>query len=154
LPLQPAPGFVSQHRGALQLVELVNNRKKNKRRACCGAILGRITGVAALLGRLAFEHPIRGEWRIADTKKPRRGFPPGAHFLSFNFTNILIWGFVSTGRQPKLNTLCAVPARSSDVRYRGKPVTLGTSAIHIILDRSRSASWSQGRGLLPIASPF
>jgi hypothetical protein len=35
--------------------------------------------------------------RIADMKKPRRGFPPGAHFLSFNFTNILIWGSGSTG---------------------------------------------------------
>jgi hypothetical protein len=29
-------------------------------------------------------------------KKPRRGFPPGALFVSFNFVNILIWGFVST----------------------------------------------------------
>ena len=28
-------------------------------------------------------------------KKPRRGFPPGAHFVSFNFGNNPIWGGMS-----------------------------------------------------------
>ncbi len=30
------------------------------------------------------------------TKKPRRGFPPGAHFVSFNFANRTFRRFVST----------------------------------------------------------
>ena len=33
-------------------------------------------------------------------KKPRRGFPPGAHFVSFNFGNNLSWGVVSSAEAP------------------------------------------------------
>jgi ABC-type uncharacterized transport system substrate-binding protein len=36
-------------------------------------------------------------------KKPRRGFPPGAHFVSFNFANTLFRRFVQVASQKNGN---------------------------------------------------
>jgi hypothetical protein len=53
-------------------------------------------------------------------KKPRRSFPPGAHFLSLNFTNRSFRRFVQVPAKPERNTLGAVPQRAQH----------GISAVH------------------------
>jgi hypothetical protein len=50
--------------------------------------------------------------RIADMKKPRRGFPPGAHFVSFNFPNRSFQRFVQVPAKRNLDALHAVPPRA------------------------------------------
>jgi hypothetical protein len=53
-------------------------------------------------------------------KKPRRGFPPEAHFVSLNFTNRSFRRFVQAPAKPERNTLGAVPQRAQH----------GMSAVH------------------------
>jgi hypothetical protein len=57
---------------------------------CVSPAVGRIAALAFFKGHLVLSWlriQSRSGRRIADMKKPRRGFPPGAHFVSFNFLN-------------------------------------------------------------------
>jgi hypothetical protein len=54
-------------------------------------------------------------------KKPRRGFPSGAHFVSFNFPNTSIRVIRASPAAPKRDTLWALPQLDFRPNGSGRP---------------------------------